>query len=158
MKTATISELKTALSDTRPNQLVDICLRLAKFKKENKELLTYLLFEAFDEDAYVESVKEQMLNMFDEINMSGVYFIKKTLRRILRIVNKYIRFTGSADVEIRLLMFFCEQVISYKIPVRESAVINNMYQSQVNKIKNAVMTLHEDLQYDYLKKIEQIMQ
>ena len=56
MKAATIHEIKQELNTTPPAALLDLCLRLAKYKKENKELLTFLLFEAHDEAAYIESV------------------------------------------------------------------------------------------------------
>ena len=44
MKAATIIELKQELNNTSPAIVSELCLRLARFKKENKELLTYLLF------------------------------------------------------------------------------------------------------------------
>ena len=49
MKAATVHEIKVELSTLKAAELVDLCLRLTKFKKENKELLTYLLFEGHDE-------------------------------------------------------------------------------------------------------------
>ena len=88
MKAATINEIKLELNNTPSQQLVELCLRLAKFKKENKELLSYLLFEAFDENAYVENIKQEALLQFEEINTSSLYFVKKSLRKILRILNQ----------------------------------------------------------------------
>ena len=93
MKTATIHELKQELINTPAEQLAELCVRLAKFKKENKELLTYLLFESFDEQAYIENIKTDMLQQFKEINTSSLYFVKKSLRKILRTLSKYIRYT-----------------------------------------------------------------
>lgn len=154
MKAATVSEIKTELANLQANELVDICIRLAKFKKENKELLTYLLFEAFDAEAYVDLVKADMVRQFDEINMASVYFIKKSLRKILRVTGKYIRFTGSADAEIRLLLFYCSQVKARAIPLETSPVISNLYQNQLKKINKIILTLHEDLQYDYVKELK----
>ena len=60
MKAATIHEIKQELSTVKPGELVELCLRLGKFKKENKELLTYLLFEAHDEQGYIQGVKKEM--------------------------------------------------------------------------------------------------
>ena len=48
MKAATVHELKEELKHRSAAQLVELCNRLVRFKKENKELLTYLLFEAHD--------------------------------------------------------------------------------------------------------------
>ena len=135
-------------------QLVELCVRLAKFKKENKELITYLLFEAFDENAYIENIKTEMQDQFEEINTSSLYFVKKSLRKILRITNKYIRYIGSVEAEVRLLLFFCTTLKASGIPFETSPVINNIYQNQLKKISKSIATMHEDLQYDYVKELK----
>jgi hypothetical protein len=85
--------------------LAELCLRLAKFKKENKELLTYLLFEAHNEEAYIAEVNQQISEEFDEIDPGqNLYFVKKTLRKILRIASKHIRYTGSKQAEVAILL------------------------------------------------------
>lgn len=156
MKAATIHELKSELTNIPTEQLIDLCVRLAKFKKENKELLTYLLFEAFDEQAYVENIKTQVQQQFEEINTSSVYFVKKSLRKILRMLNKYIRYTGNAETEVKLLLYFCSTLKNSGLPVQKNLVIKNMYQNQVKKIAKAIATMHEDLQYEYVKELEQL--
>ncbi|MBP9099308.1 MAG: hypothetical protein KBF74_10875, partial [Ferruginibacter sp.] len=70
MKAATVKEIKAALENLPPQELLPLTLRLARFKKENKELLTYLLFDASDERGYVESVKSAVDELFEEINHS----------------------------------------------------------------------------------------
>jgi hypothetical protein len=156
MKAATIHELKSELMITSTEQLADLCIRLAKFKKENKELLTYLLFEAFDEPAYVENIKTEMQGQFEEINTSSLYFVKKSIRKILRILNKYIRYTGSAETEVKLLLYFCKTLKESGIPIEKNPVIKNMYQHQLKKISKTIATMHEDLQYEYVKELKQI--
>jgi len=156
MKTATISEIKHELTQTNPSLLIDLCLKLAKFKKDNKELLTYLLFEAHDEVAFIEQVKLEIDSQFETINFSNIYFIKKTLRKILRTTSKFIRLTGSKQVEVELLLYFCKTLISKEIPITKSSVLNNIYLLQLKKIAQLISTLHEDLQYDYLKQYNQL--
>lgn len=153
MKAATISELKSELVNIPGDQLIDLCLRLAKFKKENKELLTYLLFEAFDEPAFVENIKKDMLQQFEEINTTSLYFVKKSLRKILRTLNKYIRYTGSAETEAKLLLFFCTTLKNSGIPIEKNPVIKNMYQNQLKKTAKTIAAMHEDLQYEYAKQL-----
>lgn len=58
MKAASINELKTELKHLETDELVALCLRLAKYKKENKELLDYMLFEASDERGYVQKYRK----------------------------------------------------------------------------------------------------
>jgi hypothetical protein len=53
MKAYTINEIKTELEQSNTKKLFSLCLKLAKFKKENKELLAFLLFESGDVPAYI---------------------------------------------------------------------------------------------------------
>ena len=156
MKAASSNEIKQGLKELSQSKLIDICLRLARFKKENKELLTYLLFEADDLEAYIANVKQEIDEGFSEMNTSNLYFAKKTLRKILRITNKFIRYTGSKQAEAELLLHFCLSLRRSGIAFHKSSALNNLYQVQVKKIKAAIASLHEDLQYDYLRKLEQL--
>ncbi len=156
MKAATINELKQELSSSSPTQLTELCLRLARFKKENKELLTYLLFEAHDTAAYIQSVKEEMDTQFEGMNKSNVYFVKKTLRKIIRTAAKYTRYSGLPAVEIELLIYFLATMKGLNIPIDKNPVLTNIYQNQLKKVNKAVASLHEDLQYDYLKEIRKL--
>jgi hypothetical protein len=156
MKAATVNELKQELVNLPDSTLVDLCLRLARFKKENKELLTYLLFAAHDTSAYIQSVKDAMSIQFAEINKSNVYYIKKTLRKILRTARKYIRYSGLAIVEVELLIYFCHSMQQLKISISKNPVILNIYQKQLKNINKALASLHEDLQYDYQKQIDKL--
>lgn len=154
MKAATINELKQELLNTPPAKVTELCLRLARFKKENKELLTFLLFEADDIPSYIANVKQEMDTQFESINKSNVYFVKKTLRKILRITNKYIRYSSNTDVETELLIYFCTTVKSMGTGINNNQIIINIYRNQLKKIDKAISTMHEDLQYDYLKAVK----
>jgi len=156
MKAATINELKQELSGVPPAKVTELCIRLARFKKENKELLTYLLFEADDTQAYIKNVKDEMDLQFAEMNKSNVYFMKKTLRKILRTTAKYIRYCGLATAEIELLIYFCVCMKALNIPINKNPVLSNMYLSQLKKINKALATLHEDLQYEYVREINKL--
>ena len=140
----------------KPAELTGLCLRLARFKKENKELLTYLLFEAQDEEGFVRSVKQEMEELFGTVNLSQLYFAKKTLRKILRIVNKYSRYSGNRQTDIELRIFYCQQLKSSGIPFRQNIAISKIYEGQISKIKISLAALHEDLQYDYRRDIDKL--
>jgi hypothetical protein len=157
MKTATLNELKQELSFLPASDLLDLCTRLARFKKENKELLTYLLFEANDEQSYIKSVKASMDADFEAIPKdNNLYLIKKSLRKILRNTNKYIRYTGSKTVEIQLLLYYCSLLKESGIAIHKSTALTNLFQMQLKKIGKTIKLLHEDLQYDYGKALEEL--
>lgn len=151
MKTATIQEIKQELLALPHNELVELMLKLARSKKENKELLTFLLFEAHDIEGYIDGVKKEMESAFLDINVSHVYFAKKTIRKALRITNKYIRFSGSKQAEAELLIHFCKLVKDSGIKIDKNPALKNLYQNQLKKIEKAMESLHEDMQYDLNK-------
>jgi len=130
---------------------------LAKYKKENKELITYLLFEAGDERGFIDGVKSEIDTQFEAMNQSNVYFIKKSLRKTLRIANKHIKYSGLKQTEAELLIYFCLKMKSSDLPIRSSTVLNNLYSRQIERIKKAVASLHEDIQYDFKDDIESLI-
>jgi hypothetical protein len=157
MKAASVNELKEELKLLPANQLVDICLRLAKYKKENKELLNYLLLEAGDEQGYIRQVKNGIEEEFLSVNSSNLYFAKKTIRKILRIANKHIRYMGTKEAEAELLLYFCTVLKNSGIAFEKSTALNNLYHAQIKKTAKAIDTMHEDLQYDYKKELDKLI-
>lgn len=156
MRAATNQEIKQELQERKPAELVSICLRLARFKKENKELLTYLLFEAGDEESYIRSVQLETEELFTTINLSHLYFAKKTLRKIVRIINKFSRYSGNKQTDIELRLHFLKQLLDSGIPVRQNPVISNIYDAQVKKINVNLSSMHEDLQHDVIQELEKL--
>lgn len=149
MKAATVSQLKKELQHRSPEELLDLCLRLSKFKKENKELLTYLLFEADHEDGYIETVKTEIDELFNEINTNSYFYIKKSIRKILRNLKKYIRYSGNKETEVLLLLYFCEKLKAFRPSIRRNTTLVNLLERQLLYIEKKIALLHEDLQYDY---------
>jgi hypothetical protein len=156
MKTATVRELKQELTHKTDIELVELCLRLSKFKKENKELLTYLLYEADNEEEYIINVKENIDQEFSEINTSSYYFIKKSVRKVLRNTKKYIRYSKKKETEVELLLYFCEVLKQMKPSYKRNTVLINLLDRQISIVKKKVSAMHEDLQYDYEREIEKI--
>ena len=149
MKAVTVKEISHELLNLTPKELRDICLRLSRFKKENKELLTYLLFESSDEASYVESVKKEIDQQFEKINKRSYYFIKKGLRRILFNTRKYIRYSQNKKTEIDLLIYYCSKMKEFSPSIQGNAALRNHYIRQIRTIREKLGSLHEDLQYDY---------
>ena len=154
MKAATINEIKNELEQCTGKELIAYCIRLAKYKKENKELLTYIFFEEKFADSFIENIKKEMDQHFREINHSNIYYTKKSLRKVLRYVNKYIRFANSKLLEAEMLIHFCNNMVDFKIPLLKSIPLMNMYQAQLRKINLTLAALHPDLGYDLARKLK----
>ena len=153
MKIASVNEIKLELNTLKANEVKDLCLRLARYKKENKELLTYLLFEAHDEQGYIESVKNEIDEVFETLPNSNLHLTKKTLRRILRSLTKYGRHTGSTQSQVEMLLHFCGKLKRSGIPIQKSAALENLYFQQLKKINKLLDSIHDDLRFDYSKQL-----
>jgi hypothetical protein len=154
IKTASVKEIKSELVEKTPKELTELCLKLSKFKKENKELLTYLLFESDNEDGYILNVQEEVRLHFSEMNKSTMYFIKKSSRKILRLIKKHIRFSKNKETEAELLIYFCKQIEEWIPHFKRNNVLTGIYDKQLEIATKAINSLHEDLQYDLLREIE----
>ena len=158
MKAASAQEIKQALKALDQKALLEICLRLARHKKENKELLTFLLFEADDIPAYIKAVNEQIEEGFNDMNDSTFYLARKSIRKILRDAGKYIRYSGNKTVEIEVLLQFCNSFKTIKASWQKAPALANLYAAQLKKAAAAIEGLHEDLQYDYRSHLDDLSQ
>jgi len=156
MEIASISIIKKELKLLPPEELQEITVRLAKYKKENKELLSYLLFEAYNEAEFINQVKEEIDSQFLSLNRSSFYLAKKTLRKVLRTTNKNIRFSGKKETEIELLLYFCKKLKNSRLNFKQSRVVFNMYLNQIKRIRKVISMLHEDLQFDYQEELDNL--
>src|SRR5664279_6160635 len=156
MKAVTIKELKEELSDCAPKDLRDLCLRLARFKKENKELLTYLLFESSDEALYIDGVKMEVDEQFEQINRKSYRFIKKSFSKILRSIRKYSRYSQKKETEVELLVYFCTKLREFTPSFHKNTGLQNFYEKQIITIRKKASQLHEDLQFDYNVELERL--
>lgn len=154
MQAAPISLLKKTLREYEKPELIELCLRMAKFKKDSKELLSYLLFDDQDKEAYVDTIKLEIEDEFEEINTTNHYYIKKSARKVLRTIKKYIRFTQSKQVEVELLMHWCLCLKEITPSYQRNMALQNLYDRQLALIRKALSTLDEDLQYDYEQQIQ----
>lgn len=156
MQTASIAQLKKELKQLSPQEISELCLNLAKFKKENKELLSYLVFEKSNESHFIQQAKEECNQWFSELNTSSFFYMKKGIRKILRQLKKYIRFSKQKLTEVELLLHFCEQLKKQEPSIFHNPVLSNMYYKQVELCNKALAKLHEDLQYDFKERIESL--
>jgi peptide subunit release factor 1 (eRF1) len=157
MKAVTVKELGKELNNLSPKELRELCLRLSRFKKENKELLTYILFESSDEESYIQKVKDEIDNLFAGINSKGTYFKRKSVRRILSVTKKYIRYSAKKQTEIELLIYYCRKLKNMKPSILKSKSLLNLYSRLTGSIIDKISALHPDFQYDYGTELKELL-
>jgi hypothetical protein len=151
-----LQDIKKEIQHLSAPQLAELVLRLARHKKENKELLAYLLFLADDEAAFIEQSKYEVSMMF-YIMPSRAYDAAKVLRKILRLVTKVSRFSASKNVEITLLISFCYNYLEYVDRRVTYKPMRTILIRQVEKIAKLIGKLHEDMQFDYMNDYNQLL-
>ena len=156
MKSANLREIKKELQELPPQRVMELCLRLCRFKKDNKELLTYLLFEAHDESAYIESVKQEIDERFEQVNRKSPYYVRKSFRSILSITRKYIRYSGNKETEVELLLHFCSRLKEFRPDIHQNKRQLNIFLKLSEQIEKKISMLHEDLQYDFYRDLRKL--
>lgn len=154
MKAASVVEIRKALKHCDEEELSALVLRLARFKKENKELLTYLMFESGHEDSYVAGVKEEMDLLIGQINTNSQYYIRKSMRKVLKEIRKFARYSGKKETEVELLLFFCHRLIEFQPSIRQNRSLMKLYHRQLFGLKQKIKKLHPDLQHDYEQELK----
>ena len=125
-------------------------------KKVNKELLSYILFDSKDEEEYKRAIKEEIDDSFSNFNKERLYFVVKSSRKTLRLAKKYIRYSKKKTTEAEVLLYFCSKLKQLMATHKTSQQLINIYQRQLDVVRKATLSLHEDLQFDYNNEIEDL--
>ncbi len=107
------------------------------------------MFESEDEQGYTKSIKREVDEQFELINTKTYYYIKKSVRKILRRIKTYIRYSKNKETEVELLIYFCRKLKDLSPSIKGSIVLTNLYHREIASSKKKVSILHEDLQFDY---------
>ncbi len=157
MKARSISDIRKELTTLKKEEVITMCLKLSKFSTQNKEILSYLLFYSELEKEFLIEVKDEISADFNSITNNNAYFIKKTIRKILRYIQKYSKYCSSKDIEVEIRLHFCKIFSEKGFLKLKDQVIQNIYQREISKIEKCISMLHEDLQYDYTVELELII-
>lgn len=138
-------------------ELIQITLRLARLKKDNKELLSYLLFWAEDEIDFRNEIKHEIREGFAQIESRRFYLIKKSIRKVLKIPKQAIKYSDDPITAVELLMCFCEEMLKFRPAIHSQKILVNLLETQVKAIEKYLSKIEPDLRHDYQKELEQIL-
>ncbi len=158
MNVLSIGEVKKNLKHLTDDELSALLIKLAKYKKVNKEYLSFLLLNESNEDLYVEEVKEHLTELLDNINQSSIQYAKKTLRKVLRVLKQCSAFSEKDVTQLELSVFFCNELNKLQRSIRNHSIVQGMYNREVTKIDKIMKCMHEDLVADYETEWSQLKQ
>lgn len=157
MATIKLQTQKKEIAKLDNKHLAEICIRLAKHKTENKELLNYLLFFSYDNELYIEDLKQDIAIVFNHLPI-GEYASTVQLKKLILRLNKHLKFVADKSREAEIITNFCHTFMEHiNIRSHYSPLIQVLYR-QFSKLNKVILKLDEDLQFDYQQPTEEILQ
>jgi hypothetical protein len=156
MKAATLHQIKKEFESSTPKRIMELALRLIRYKTENKELISYLLFDESDVPGYISDLKTDLSAILQDINQLPPYQVKRCLRKALKFIGRYSKYTAMKETEAELLIHFCKVVKETGTLRYPNKMIASIYTKQVEKIEKMLPVLHEELQFDYTSIIREL--
>lgn len=156
MKIASLAEIKKELKYLSEKELIGIIADLSKFSTDNKLFLYFKIFGKDNPELFTEMIQEELLQDFQKSNRSNYHQAKKSAQMIRRKLNKFLKFTRDKGSKVELISFFCHKLSEYGFLGYHHPVIENLFYLQVGKIEKLINEMHEDLQYDYQHKLEEL--
>jgi hypothetical protein len=152
-----LSDLKKELSELSKPDLIKLCLRVAKLKRENKELLAYLIFDSDDPLFYAQKLKPEIKEVFEQPFQHGYHFTK-SLRKTTRLITKYYRFTSNKQGETELLLYLVDQFhLSWRYEYRYQALGKVIFRC-LEKAQANLKKIDEDFRADFEHPIAELLQ
>ncbi len=152
-----LSDLKKELSELSKPDLIKLCLRVAKLKRENKELLAYLIFDADDPLFYAQKLKPELVDIFT-LPFQHPYYLTKSIRKSLRIVSKYYRFTSNKQGETELLLYLVEQFHEHwRAEFKYQALAKVIFRC-LDKAQSNLKRIDEDYRADFEQPLQKLLQ
>ncbi|MFD1631957.1 hypothetical protein [Pseudopedobacter beijingensis] len=156
METPKLSIIKKELIHLEYNELSEIILKISKFKTENKEFLNYLLFYQDQPEVYIEELKTLITDSFNDLNGADYQKLKK-LRKVVRLLNKHLKFVAIKRYDVEMSIFFCNLFIENKLLKTRLKALQNIFLRQIIKAQKLTEKLDEDLKFDYNIEIELLL-
>jgi hypothetical protein len=157
MQIPSLAQLKKELSYLPEKELIEVILELSKFSRDNKSFLFFKLNEKDNPGLFVEMAQEDLLVEFQNSRSDHYYYAKKSAQKIRRKMNKLLKLSKVKTDQIEVILFFCEQLKENGFLDHQYAVLDNLYQMQLKKAVKLIDGLHEDLQFDYEGRVDELL-
>ena len=157
MNIPSLAAIKKELSYLDEKELSSLILDLSKFTRDNKAFLYFKLNERDQPSLFVDTVKDELDEQFQTANTTSFYLTKKSAQTIRRKLNKALKFSKNKEDQVELLLYFCEQLLKYGYLKYKHPILQSLFLKQTEKIQKSIAALHEDLQYDYSIRLDELL-
>ena len=154
MEIAGLAEIRKELIHQSPDELIELVLRLARFRQDNKALTGYWLFNRQDPNQFLQQVHIALEDGFRTLNFSSGYWVKKGLRKWQRQVNLYGRICGEAWMQADMQSYYVWICLRAQSRLAEPLYLASLVAAAEKKRLSFVKKLDADLQHDLQRQFE----
>lgn len=154
MEIAGLADIRKELIHQSPDELVELVLRLARFRQDNKALAGYWLFDRQNPTEFLRQVHQALDHGFDELNFSTGYWVKKGLRKWQRQVNLYGRICGEAWMQADMQSYYVWVCLRAQKRLSDPNYLAPLLASAEKKRVTLVKKLDDDVQHDIQRQFE----
>ena len=151
-----IHELRVKTNDLSVESLHRLLTRLMRFKRENKELVAFELFIRAEPENWFADIREECNVTLNEMNTSHPYFMRKTMRKLIRTLKTYARYAGDPAIEAELLCILLEAFHQKHLHEHTAEKIRKIVTDTQVRLQKMISKLHDDLQYDFIRRLADI--
>ncbi len=101
-------------------------------------------------------VKDEVDQAFYSIRHLNTHQNKKVLQKIMRVLNKYKRFTQSKTFETEILLYICHSLQKSGLFLGLHTYAGLLLRKTVLKVEKLMESLHEDLRFDYEEDLRKV--
>jgi hypothetical protein len=148
-----IHEIRVKTNELSVESMHRLLTRLMRFKRENKELVAFELFVRDEPEAWFADIRKECHATLDDMNTSHPYFMKKTLRKLIRTVKTYARYAGDPAIEAELLCILLEAFHQRRLHEHTADKIQKIVTDTQVRLQKIIAKLHDDLQYDFIRRL-----
>ena len=82
-------------------------------------------------DSFLFTIQQEIDDQFEAINTKSYFYMKKTIRKVLRGVKTNIRYAKNKETEVALLLYFCEKLKAVRPSIQYNLLLRNLYQTRI---------------------------
>lgn len=154
MDAASLADIRKELAHQSPAELMELVVRLARFRLDNKALIGYWLFDRTNQAQFLAQVHLALDEALASMNFSSAYFVKKSLRKWQRQVNLYGRICGEPWMLADLQGYYVWTCLRAQKKVMYPDYFVELIRAAQRKFNTLLLKLEPDMQHDMQRQFE----
>jgi hypothetical protein len=151
------NDLKKILEAKEKSELESVILKLYSNNKDNKSFLEIYFSSESDSSLLLDDLKSKVEALFFNLSLNN-YYVKKQMLANQKKFNKYLMMVSESNNQFELVYYFLKLSIEHQVDVECYPATETVLMNQIKKVKKLCSKLHEDLQFDYFERVNNLFE